>query len=90
MVVIIGMFWSVGGARPLVEDFHVANDDISMYEMARNNLAYWLQRLAHGPSDGGGMFSSVDGAKLLNEDFGGANYDLSVHKVVKNNLVYWL
>ncbi|GAB4825543.1 hypothetical protein Ancab_008417 [Ancistrocladus abbreviatus] len=54
MVVIIGMFSSVDGARPLAEDFGGANDGISMYEMARNNLAYWLQCLAHGSSDGGG------------------------------------
>ncbi|GAB4825573.1 hypothetical protein Ancab_008447 [Ancistrocladus abbreviatus] len=95
MVVIIGMFSSVRGARPLLEDFGGANDGISMYEMARNNLAYWLQRLASGPSDGGATFSNVSAMRLLSEDFNGVKDDFSkynshVYEIAKHNLAYWV
>ncbi|KAK9725151.1 hypothetical protein RND81_05G125500 [Saponaria officinalis] len=44
-------------ARPLLNDHSPLGDGgvtaVNVYETAKYNLAFWLQRLASGPSDGG-------------------------------------
>ncbi|GMH19771.1 hypothetical protein Nepgr_021613 [Nepenthes gracilis] len=61
LLVALAAFSSIGAARPLPEDLKVANANSnglsvhdSVFETTKHNIAYWLQRLSSGPSDGGG------------------------------------
>uniref|UniRef100_A0A803KTI2 Uncharacterized protein n=1 Tax=Chenopodium quinoa TaxID=63459 RepID=A0A803KTI2_CHEQI len=54
---VLSMLCSVGEARPIMDDYG-SNNGVSVYhstvyESAKSKLAFWLQKLASGPSDGG-------------------------------------
>jgi len=63
LVIIIAVFMAifslclVSEARPLMEDFASDNNGISnypsVYQNAKYNMAFWLEQLVSGPSDGG-------------------------------------
>ncbi|GAB4825524.1 hypothetical protein Ancab_008398 [Ancistrocladus abbreviatus] len=56
-VVIVATLSNVSAARLLSEDFNGTKDDFSkynyVYETAKYNLTYWIQRLSSGSSGGG-------------------------------------
>ncbi|GMH20632.1 hypothetical protein Nepgr_022473 [Nepenthes gracilis] len=59
LIVALAAFLRISAARPLSGEFGGANEESSsaydsVYEMATQNLAFWLQRLSSGPSGGGG------------------------------------
>ncbi|GMH20630.1 hypothetical protein Nepgr_022471 [Nepenthes gracilis] len=58
LVVVLAAFSKMSAARPLSENFGGANEKSSptydsVYEIATQNLAFWLQRLSSGPSGSG-------------------------------------
>ncbi|GAB4825542.1 hypothetical protein Ancab_008416 [Ancistrocladus abbreviatus] len=63
LAVIVVTISNVSAARLLSEDFNGIKDDFSkynyVYETAKYNLTYWIQRLSSGSSGGGDVKGSV-------------------------------
>ena len=58
ILLVLSMVCSIGEARRMMDDVHPTHGVSSMYhssvyETAKKTLAFWLQNLASGPSDGG-------------------------------------